>query len=118
MKRTVPLTRRTPLRARVAPARSSKPLPKESAKRRAERSDRDACRVVVLARDPLCRRCRERPAAHVHELKRRGQGGDYLDPRQCIGLCARCHDWVETHDAEAHAEGYRVWSYEPIPEVI
>jgi 5-methylcytosine-specific restriction protein A len=53
-------------------------------------------RPAVLARDPLCVLCRQRPSVHAdhHPLSRRelvDRGLDPNDPKHGRGLCGPCH---------------------------
>jgi hypothetical protein len=85
-------------------------------------SGRVALVARLLAAHPLCQlgdvlqsftvadakhsafRC-ERFAAHVHELKTRGRGGDVLDEENCRTACAACHRFVHEHPKIALALG-------------
>jgi 5-methylcytosine-specific restriction endonuclease McrA len=78
--------------------------------------ERIKVRQRVLERDPSCRRCHQRRSEEVHELKRRSQGGDFLNEAECVGLCRECHEFVTTHPREAHAEGFVAWSWEDAEE--
>jgi hypothetical protein len=118
MKRT-PLKRGGPLRRTVGltsttPLKRYTPVNPVSQTRKDERPQRDACRAVVLARDPICRfpGCR-RPSSEVHELHRgAGRHADYLDPEMCRGLCRECHQIVTDNPILAHDLGLSLWSWE------
>lgn len=118
MKRS-PLTRKTPLRAKSPwrPARS--PLARESAKRRAERLQRDAVRQEVLERDGGCvlrfvsdaGPCRG--SVHVHETAQRSVvPGSHLRADLCVALCAAHHSWAHHNIDAARARGLIVDSWE------
>jgi len=54
-------------------------------------------RLVVLAEEPICRRCRRALAAHVDHIVPKGAGGtDACDNLQ--GLCAPCHADKTVHE--------------------
>lgn len=123
MKRT-PLPRRQkpiqvdPEKVRAWQRRSRKPIPQVSARRLAERPEREAVRVEVLRRDGGCRgrgilpgRCgspwRGRPPLEVHEVVSRGRwASGYLVAANCLTLCQVHHDWVTTHPTEATEAGF------------
>lgn len=123
LKRGAPPQRRTPLRATATLTRRKGVNP-VSQTRKDEQWKRDACRAVVLARDPICRYpgCRE-ASTDVHELHRgAGRRSAYLDPLKCIGLCGfdaphytDHHRWVTEHPVEARALELAYWSWEEIP---
>jgi 5-methylcytosine-specific restriction endonuclease McrA len=75
-----------------------KPPPRSKEKRdrrREQRQQRTALRRGVWYRDNrCCRRCGDLVGireAHIHEIVFRSQGGDPLDPKNCLTLCPRCH---------------------------
>lgn len=58
-------------------------------------------------------RCTGR-SVDVHEILPRSQGGLIVgdDPSNYLAVCRWCHDQIETHPEEAHARGFRRWSWE------
>lgn len=100
MKRT-PLLRRTPLRAK-------------SKKRQQQDVLRRKLVAQLLETYPWCQRCFVHRAVDCHELKRRSQGGDPLDPTGIATLCRPCHTWVTEHPQAAHDEGWVRWSWEDV----
>jgi hypothetical protein len=88
-------------------------LPRQSAKRIAERPARKDCVAIVLERDPLCvfPGCQE-PSTEAHERKFRSRGGSPTDPENCCGLCHDHNQWVHLHNEEATALGLAVPSWE------
>jgi 5-methylcytosine-specific restriction enzyme A len=48
-------------------------------------------RQVMLAREPLCRRCGA-PAVAVDHIQPISAGGDHWDPDNLQSLCIRCHN--------------------------
>lgn len=121
MKRT-PLQRRTGLKPSGKPLQRTTGLPRSrsalkpfSTKRLAEIPARKRCRLIVLARDPWCVRCGTSPSTEVHELKFRGRGGDPNDPKNCVGVCHDCNQWIHLHNEEATALGLAIPSWEEDP---
>jgi hypothetical protein len=97
-------------------ARSASPLPKVSAKRKAQGPARRSTRLVVLDRD---RGCVARhlpgvpcgtvpglPLLIVHEVR---GGADrhwtHLDPEWCIALCPVSHNWAHAHVGASYRLG-------------
>ena len=119
MRRT-PIGRRTPLRGRppevdtgaLVRSRRTGLRPRSP---RAQRSAVPRRRLVeqLLAERPWCQaRIREvcdGRAVDVHEMLRRSQGGDPLDPAGCITVCRRCHDWIGAHPTAAVQLGLARW---------
>lgn len=113
------LERRTRLQADPEKTRAwqrrSKPLPVESAKRKAQKPIRRAVRAEVLHRDKTCQarglvhgRCRhpEGEDLDVHEIVPRGRWAlGYLDPDNCIAVCRFHHEWITTHPKVASQLG-------------
>lgn len=106
------------LRRQVVPRKS---LPKESKKRKAERVKRAECRRIVLDRDVFCVVCTKigglsswtaDRSTDVHELINRSQGGDYLNPDECVGLCRFHHQQVTDNPEWAHEIGLTKWGWE------
>lgn len=93
MKRSRPLSRRTPLRAR-------------SAKRTRVMPTRRALVASLLTERPWCQRCGTERSTDVHEPLTRAQGGDILDPDNTVAICRRCHSHIHTNPAEAYATGW------------
>lgn len=104
--------RRGPGPRRYATLPRSGRLRPRSAKAVARQPARDDCVAIVKERDEVCVCCALRPVDHVHELKRRTQGGDPTNPEHCVGVCWICHRWIEDNDEEAHRLGLRRWSHE------
>jgi hypothetical protein len=50
----------------------------------------------------------------IHEILPRSQGGLIVgdDPSIYLAVCRHCHDMIEEHPFEAHARGFRRWSWE------
>ena len=81
-----------------------KPEPRKRVTARRYRQDiatRGRVRAQVIARDQCrCRVCGvvvSFSGAHVHEVVFRSQGGNPLDPAQCVTTCPRCHREVHDH---------------------
>ncbi len=92
MKRSRPLSRRTPLRFR-------------SSKRAAVMPARRALVAALLADRPWCQfplGCDQR-AVDVHELRGRGVGGSMLDLDNCRTSCRFHNGWAEDNPAAAYA---------------
>lgn len=54
----------------------------------------EARRKRILARDPVCRKCKERKSSHVdHVVAKRDGGTD--DDSNLQGLCFHCHNSVK-----------------------
>jgi hypothetical protein len=111
-----PLRRGKPLERRTALARSRKPIPQMSARRRSELPAREECRQQVLERDGyrcLFPGCGSTEHLEVHEVR----GGPdraktYLTVSACRTLCHAHNGWVHDHPEEAHALGLWRWSWE------
>lgn len=101
-----------------------KPLAPFSAKRLREHGRRAEVVQIVRERDQWCRlnpRSVHYPRVQVdalqadlpycagqldvHEVLTRARGGNYLDPDECVLVCRHHHDWIDTHQMEAHALG-------------
>lgn len=112
LRRTIGLTSTTPLKRYT-------PVNPVSKTRKAERSQRDACRAVVLARDPICTfpGC-QRPSAEVHELHRgAGRRADYLNPEMCRGFCWVHHGFVTREPAKAYLLGMALRTGETLDDL-
>lgn len=85
--------KRTPIRAKSA--RQAR-IDRLRAKIRREFTDED----------PMCRRCRVRPGAHLHERLMRSQGGSAVDKSIMTWICEQCHDWCHRNPREARDTGW------------
>jgi hypothetical protein len=121
MKRGGPLQRRTPLKAKTplksnSTLKSTKPLGRESTKRKAERPDRQRVREITLKRaNYQCQLARLVPDVEcwgpldVDEIAARGVApGSHLNEDVTIAVCRRHHDWRTQHPAEAYELGARI----------
>ena len=106
---TIPLPRRTPLRA-------------ESDKRRRERPIRQNVRLDVVQRDRGCAFHTMSAIAggpgdctgqvEVHEVtKRSRRPGSHLDTEHCIALCSWPNQWIKDNPAGAEAIGLAIPSW-------
>lgn len=119
MKRSGPPARRTPMRRGRGLARGRAPKPM-SAKRAAERPQRDAVREHTFARAGWA--CEARTLVPEVECggpldcdERTGRGrdpGSHLDASLTQALCRLHHVWVTNHPAEARQRGLRWHSWE------
>lgn len=86
----------------------AKPEPRKRTKARAYRQQRDRnaeIREHVFAREQsICRVCRLRPAASMHELQSRGSGGT-VSKKNSIAVCGQlvgtetcCHTFLQQYD--------------------
>lgn len=119
MKRSGPLRRRTPL------ARSTTPLRRTRLRPRSDAYTEDQTREAV-AYDTVRRRAGGRceigadgcTGGHDqthHRLPRSASSVRNMgrhDPALLLAACGWCHDWVETHRAEAMAAGWLVSRYD------
>lgn len=87
--------------------------------------ERRALVAGMLAEHPWCQAriegvCVGR-AVDVHELWRRSQGGDILNPDEQITACRPCHEWVTREPRKAEALRLSRWRWraasEPEPEL-
>jgi len=114
------LDRRTPLtvdpaKVRAWQDRSRRALPRESAKRRAERPARTA--VIAETLDRAGHRCQAAELVpHVecwgrldtHEVESRGtHPGSHLDPSVTLAVCRGHHEWIGAEPKLAEAAGLR-----------
>jgi hypothetical protein len=53
-----------------------------------------------------------RRADDLHEPKFRSRLGSPADPENVIPVSRECHDWIHTHEQEAHELGLAVHSWE------
>lgn len=78
-------------------------LPKAPATNRPSTSSRgydrrwQALRLMVLRREPLCRRC-SKPAQDVDHIRPMSQGGARLDPSNLQPMCRACHRAKHTEE--------------------
>ena len=109
-----------PAKLREWQQRSRKRLPRESAKRKAERAkhpeireavfQRDGgCMLAWLKRDHVCSGARMTPH---HLRKASAQKGGYTE-ENLVTLCAGANSYVEDFPDEAHALGLVIRSGEP-----
>ena len=79
--------------------------------RRRTGPDADTVALVRQRDRDRCRRC-DGPYQQIHHRKPRGMGGTrdpaINDPANLVCLCADDHHWIETHRAEARADGWLV----------
>lgn len=100
--RRVPLLRKSELKR----ARRMNP---ESSRRKRERREYEAARIVYLAFHPSCELrvpdvCEGRAVEIQH---RRGRvGADYLDTETWAATCSACHRYATEHPAEAYERGW------------
>lgn len=103
---------------RGAPLERSKPLRRQSKKRRAVMVERRELVAKVLAERPTCEAgpllasvgftgCQGQ-SVHVHEPHTRGRGGSILDEKNTVSTCAACHSHLHRHPREALAIGLLV----------
>lgn len=129
IQRHTPMPRGGPLRRIVGltsttPLKRYTPVNPVSQTRRDERPQRDACRAVVLARDPICTfpGCR-RSSTEVHELHRgAGRHADYLDPEMCRGVCGLRvggphHSWLTLNPEKAYRLGMALRTGETLADL-
>ena len=58
------------------------------------RKERELAEVLVNESQGRCKSCGQPPdwrGLSKHEKVKRSQGGDPLDPENCVMLCGRCH---------------------------
>lgn len=69
-------------------------------------------RILLSRSNGRCEKCHGLPdtlrGLVKHEIKSRAQGGDPLDPKNCIMLCGACHTW-ETFDV-VEKDAKPMWS--------
>lgn len=96
MKRTGPLKRRTPLKARTGLGWGDRPMRQVSKRRRSLNAERrklaaDLPDAPCRLRTPVCTGWAE----HFHELVGAGVGGSVTDPRNLVPACDTCNGWIE-----------------------
>lgn len=99
---------------RGGPLRRVTPLRQQSRKRQRDAVKRRALVEELIERYPRCQRCQFRPSVDLHEIKRRSQGGDFLNAAEIAVLCRECHDWIGNNVLAARDEGWVRWSYEDV----
>ena len=66
-----------------------------SARRRGYDSTWERFRAAYLSDHPLCQDCltedKIEPATDVHHIRKLRDGGERLDPQNCMALCHACH---------------------------
>jgi len=67
-------------------------------------TDKPWCEVRI---EDIC----DGASVDVHELLARSAGGSITDESNCVCVCRRCHDWINTHPKEARARGLRLSRY-------
>lgn len=79
-----------------------KPLRQTSNHR--QRENRERAPILKALREGSCQArldgCTGR-ATDGHEIVTRARGGSITDPRNILGVCRNCHDWITTHPREA-----------------
>ncbi len=108
-------------KARPVPLAHPKPDPKDGKAKRARSKDEQRQRIFeirkALARRSMlvgdwlgevpCEKCRAAIMADPHHLFGRGKGRPLESERNCVGLCRRCHEWMQHPPTlEAAAEGW------------
>ncbi|ANA85269.1 HNH endonuclease [Gordonia phage BritBrat] len=77
-------------------------------------NEKTARRIVNERADGFCERCGQYGTT-IHHRKNRSQGGVW-SPQNCVALCGDgvrlCHGWATVEPKAAHAEGFKVWSFE------
>lgn len=119
--RTFRAARRSGTAAEPLPFPKPDPTNRKAKKRDAEDEHRERMRVIrgaIWIRavrvdaggrdcDPLCEKCGQAPMVDPHHLFGRGKGRPLENERNCVGLCRRCHEWMQHPPTlEAAAEGW------------
>ena len=107
--RRSPLERKTPIRKRSAKtarvySEARGPLVE------AILHQRPQCQARDLVPPDVCTGASEQ----VHERKTRARGGDILDERNCLALCARCHRFVHDNPAWSTQRGLLLHSWDEV----
>lgn len=110
--------RRDPEKAKAWRARSKR-MRARSLKTSRQYVERRKLVAKMLGPGALCairwdERCRGRPST-VHEKHTRAQGGDILDPDNCVAVCDPCHMAVHDNPAEAARRGWLRTKKDPPP---
>ena len=96
-------------RAREAPQKKRKPLPKRTEKRAAQEREYSERRKIYLEAHPLCERCLadgiQTRATEIHHIRGR-DGVRLIDSEEFCAVCMYCHEWIEAHPQEAMALGW------------
>lgn len=100
MKRSGPIKRRTPLKAKSA--KTAKRDRNRAKFRREQLADRPHCeaRQTIWTAEPTWSGC-TRWATDLHEPLTRARGGSVLDPANTIATCRQCHEWVHRFPKKA-----------------
>lgn len=102
------MLRKTAL-GRHKPLKRTRSLNPESAKRKRERRQYEAERIVYLALHQHCElRVPDVCTGRANEIQHlRGRvGADYHDPAHWAASCAPCHRYATDHPAEAYRHGW------------
>lgn len=108
-----PITRTTELRSNGRRLQRHTSLRPVSPRHRREQPARRTAVEQLLELQPWCQAARpgcDGRAVDGHELVRRSQGGDYLEPD--LAVCRTCHDWITTHPTAAAAAGLARWGWQ------
>lgn len=97
MKRT-PIVRRTPLK------RSTKPIPRVSAKQRARHADYAPRAQAFKKANPTCQVCNHRRTDDVHHKSKRS-GPNMSDESTFLAVCRTCHNWIHENPGSARKMG-------------
>lgn len=92
--------------------RSTTPINRVSAKTFDKQRTRRKIVAAHFKAHPFCANCIVARASHPHEPWSRGRGGPIDDPRNLVGLCAECHEWVHRNPLEAKRRGLLVSAHE------
>lgn len=133
MKRSGPIQRKTPLKAKPSSAewqravnaklsqgKGPRTLRARSPKRERDMVERRKLVKAMVAAQPRCQAqvlCHGDPVADVHERLSRARGGSILDPVQAhmMTVCRPCHDWITTHPRDAEARRLALPSWHQCP---
>ena len=91
------------------PTARQSPIPPHSQKRSKEERLYQAKRIIFPQEHPMCEAhlpgiCKEY-STDVHHKE--GRVGELLlDETKWLSVCRPCHDWIETHPAEAQERGF------------
>jgi hypothetical protein len=95
------IKRRKPLK------RSTKPIPKVSARRRRQRRIYDKAGPAFIAAHPCCEVCWERPTTQRHH--KGGRNGELLNKTEWfLAVCNACHDKITNNGRWAKENGYKL----------
>lgn len=89
------------------PARAPMPAPRPtydadrpSAAKRGYDRHWQRFRLLILARDPLCRRCDSHVSELVHHLVPLDKGGARLSSVNCVAVCTPCHERITAEEKQ------------------